>query len=176
MKEMKDDTNNGRNIPCSWIRRINIVKTSILPKVINRFNVLPIKLSSVFFREPKQTIPQFVQKYKKPWMLIFKPNFSLSSLTFIKRIFRSSSLSAMRVMSHAYLRLWIFLPEIFISPCASSSLVFHMMYSAYKFKKPQTNIQPGHTPFPILNQSVVPCPVLTVPSWPTYRFLRRQVR
>ena len=65
MKEMKDDKNNGRNISCSWIRRINIVKISILPKVINRFNVFPIKLSSVFFREPKQIIPQFVQKYKK---------------------------------------------------------------------------------------------------------------
>ena len=50
------------------------------------------------------------------------------------------------------------------------------MYSAYKLNKQGDNIQPCHTPFPIWNQSVVSCPVLTVASWPAYRFLRRQVR
>ena len=50
------------------------------------------------------------------------------------------------------------------------------MYSAYKLNKQGDNIQPWCTPFPIWNQSVVPCPVLTVASWPAYRFLRRQVR
>ena len=50
------------------------------------------------------------------------------------------------------------------------------MYSAYKLNEQGDNIQPWHTPFPIWNQSVVPCPVLTVASWPGYRFLRRQVR
>ena len=50
------------------------------------------------------------------------------------------------------------------------------MYSAYKLNKQSDNIQPWRTPFPIWNQSVVPCPVLTVASWPAYRFLRRQVR
>ena len=50
------------------------------------------------------------------------------------------------------------------------------MYSAYKLNNRGDNIQPWHTPFPIWNQSVVPCPVLTVASWPAYRFLRRQVR
>jgi len=51
-----------------------------------------------------------------------------------------------------------------------------MMYSACKLKNQGDNIQPWCTPFPIWNQSVVPCPVLTVASWPAYRFLRRQVR
>ena len=51
-----------------------------------------------------------------------------------------------------------------------------MMYSAYKLNKQGDNIQPWRTPFAIWNQSVVPCPVLTVASWPAYRFLRRQVR
>ena len=110
------------------------------------------------------------------WMLNFKPAFSLSSFTYIKKLFGSSSLSAIRVVSSTYLRLLIFLPAFLIPACASSSLAFHMMYSAYKLNKQGDNIQPWCTPFPIWNQSVVPCPVQTVASWPAYRFLRRQVR
>ena len=103
------------------------------------------------------------------WMLSFKPTFSFSSFSFIKRLFSSSSLSAIRVVLSAYLRLLIFLPAILIPVCASSSPAFHMMYSAYKLNKQGDN-------FPIWNQSVVPCPVLTIASWPAHRFLRRQVR
>ena len=111
------------------------------------------------------------------WMLSFKPTFSLSSFIFIKRLFgSSSSLSAIRVVSSAYLRLLIFLLEILIPACASSSPAFLMMYSAYELNKQGDNIQPWRTPFPIWNQSVVPCPVLTLASWPAYRFLKRQVR
>ena len=62
------------------------------------------------------------------------------------------------------------------SSSASSSLAFRMMYSAQKLNKQVDNIQPWRTPFPIWNQSVVPCPVLTVASWLAYRFLRRKVR
>ena len=64
------------------------------------------------------------------WMLSFRPTFSLSSFIFIKRLFSSSSLSAIRVVPSAYLRLLSFLPAILIPACASSSLAFHMMYSA----------------------------------------------
>ena len=105
------------------------------------------------------------------WMLNFKPHFSLSSFTMMKRLFISSSLSA-------YLRLLIFLPAILIPACTSSRPAFHMMYSALKLNKQDDNIQctPWRTPFPILNQTVVPCPVLTVAFWPAYIFLRRQVR
>ena len=110
------------------------------------------------------------------WMLSFKSTFSLSSLTFIKRLFSSPLLSAITVVSSIYLRLLIFLLAILIPACASSSLAFCMMYSAYNLNKQGDNIQPWHTPFPIWNQSVVSCPVLTVASWPAYRFLRRQVR
>ena len=54
--------------------------------------------------------------------------------------------------------------------------LFHVMYSVYKLNKQDNNTQPWPTPFPVLNQSAVPCLVLTVASWPTCRFLRRQVR
>ena len=110
------------------------------------------------------------------WVLSFKPTFSLSSFTFIKRLFSSSSLSAIKVVSSTYLRLLIFLPAILIPACASAGLAFLMMYSTYKLNKQGDNTQPWHTPSPIWDQSIVPCPVLTVASWPEYRFLRRQVR
>ena len=95
------------------------------------------------------------------WMLSFKPTFSLSSFTLIKRLFRSS-LSALRVVSSAYLRLLVFLPAILIPACASPRPAFLMMYSAHKLNKQGGNLQPWRTPFPIWNQSVVSCPVLTV--------------
>ena len=80
------------------------------------------------------------------------------------------------VMSSACLRLLIFLPAILILACASFSSAFLMTYSAYKLNKQGDNIQSWCNPFPILNQSIVPCPVLTVASWPAYKFLKRQIR
>ena len=149
----------------SWLQSTSAV--SLEPQKIKLATVSPSICNEVM--GPDAMILVF-------WMLSFKPAVSLSYFTFIKRIFSSSSISAIRVVSSAYLRLLIFLLAILIPACTSSSSAFHVMCSAYKLNKQGDNIQPWCTPFPIWNQSVVPCPVLPVASWPAYRFLKRQVK
>ena len=87
-----------------------------------------------------------------------------------------TQLKWLRVVVSTYLRLLMLLPPIWIPVCNSSSPAFLMMCSAYRLNKQGDSRQPSRTPFSILNQSVVPYRVLTVASWPAYRFLRRQVR
>ena len=106
-------------------------------------------------------------------MLNFKPAFSLSSFTFNMRIYSSFSHSTIEVISPAYLRLLIFPLAILIPLCDSYSSAFCM---TYKLNNQGNNIQPLYTCFPIVNQFIVLCPVLTVLSWLTYRFLRRWIR
>ena len=66
MKEIKYDTKQWRDIPCSWIGRINIVKMTQLPKAIYRFNAIPVKLPLAFFTEVEQKNSQCVWKHQKP--------------------------------------------------------------------------------------------------------------
>ena len=114
--------------------------------------------------------------YTRGWCMLMYKWSSLIAKKKKKWLFNSSSLFAIKVVSSVNLKLLIILPVNLIPVCASSSPVFLMMSSAYKLNKQCDNIQPWNTPFPIWNQSVVPCPVLTVASWCAYKFLRRQVR
>ena len=96
------------------------------------------------------------------WMLSFKPVFSLCSFTRLETLFHSSLLSAILVVSPAYLRLLIFPLPTLTLVCDSSSLEFWIMYFADKLNKWDDCIQPCCIPFLILNQSVVPCPVIAL--------------
>ena len=112
----------SKHLLISWLQSPSAV--ILEPKKIEYLTVFTVS-PSICHEVIRQDATIFVS-----WMLSFKPAFSLSSFTFVKSLFSSSSLSVIRVVSSANLRLLIFLPAIFIWACALSSLAFVMMYSA----------------------------------------------
>ena len=165
----------GKTIALTFVDKVMSLLSNMLSELVIAFlprskNLLISWLQSLsaVILEPKKTVSTFspciYHEVIRPdamilvfWMLSFKSTFSLFSFTLIKRLFSSSSLSAIRVVSSGYLRLLIFLPVILIPACESSNPTFHRMYPAYKLTKQGDNIQPWSTPFPIWNQSIVPC-------------------
>ena len=108
------------------------------------------------------------------WMKSFKPAFSLSSFTYIKKLFSSPSLSAIRVVSFAYLRLLIFLPAILVQLVLHP--VQHFAWCTFHVSLLSRVQYTALTYVPCWNQFILSCPFLTVASWPAYMFLRRHVR
>ena len=128
----------------TFLRRIKRLLTPWFSHHLQWFGILKNKVSHCF-----QCFPIYLPRSDGLdamilvfWMLSFRPTFSLSSFTFIKRLFSSSSLSAIRVVSSAYLRLLICLLAIWVPACASSSLAFLMPGS---LNKQGDNIQPLRT-------------------------------
>ena len=124
----------SKHLLLSWLQSPSVV--ILEPKKI-KFLTVSIVSPSVCYEVMRPNVMIFIFS-----MLSFKPAFTISSFTFIKRLFNSSWLSAIRVVSYAYLRLLVLLPAILIPACASSSPAFLMMYSACKLNKQGDNIQP----------------------------------
>ena len=115
-----------------------------------------------------------------PWSL-FSECWVLSQLFTLLFHFHQEALQFLLTFCHkggviCILRLLISLVETLVPAQASCSPEFFMMFSSYKLNNQGDNIQPWCTPFLIWNQSILPCPVLTVASSPAYMFLRRQIR
>ena len=126
MKEIKEDTNRWRNIPCSWIGRINIVKMSILPKEIYRFNAIPIKLPAVFFRARTNnfTICMEIQKTSNRQNNLEKEKWNWRNQpAWLQALLQSHSHQDSMVLAQRNIDQWNKIESPEINPCTYRQLI-----------------------------------------------------
>ena len=129
MKEVKDDINRWRDIPCSWVGRINIVKMTILPNTISRFNVIPIKLPMAFFKELEQKILQLIWKHKRPQVakavLRKKNGAGIINLSDFRSHYKAIVIKRLRYWNkNRNIGQWNNIESQKINPCTYSYLIF----------------------------------------------------
>ncbi|KAF0877850.1 LORF2 protein, partial [Crocuta crocuta] len=131
MKEIEEDTKKWKNIPGSWIRRIHIIKISLLPKAIYTFNAIPIKIAPAFFSKLEQTVLKFVWNHKNWFILYSKMNLKnnrVGGLTFpnFKTTYKATAIKTLwYVHKDRHTNQWNGIESLEISPYAYGRLIFN---------------------------------------------------